>query len=350
MRDDNKVYASQFLLFAFMSTVAFKVLMLPKYLAIAAGATTYVIMAVMSIIELGYLALLYFISLQGGMHSQALPVPLKKTAALLVAISSAIKLCVFGGEFCSYVGNGVFDGANWLYVSLAFVPCIAYIASRGLNSLGRSCQILFWVIAFTVVFNVFFSRLEGNAYNLLPMSDFGSALSGVDNHIIWFSDFTPLLFAHAVDAKRQKAMSVFTIILTAIFPTLIAVFFLYSYGDGAIFVDNAISRLTDFHLLATIMGKADLFTVISWLILAIVKQSLIFYALTASVSILIGSHKFTPVVLCVALIVAIVFGMKDVDGYYTFGTSYVRYVVGAVEYLLPVVLGIVISGRTYAKK
>ena len=50
MADNNKVYASQFLLFAFMSTVAFKVLMLPKDLATATGATSWLIMAIMSVI------------------------------------------------------------------------------------------------------------------------------------------------------------------------------------------------------------------------------------------------------------------------------------------------------------
>ncbi|MGN0765855.1 MAG: GerAB/ArcD/ProY family transporter [Christensenellales bacterium] len=349
MTDGNKVYASQFLLFAFMSTVAFKVLMLPKYLATATGATSWLIMAIMSVIELGYLALLYYISLRGGIFGDALPSVFKKVAAVAIIISCAVKLCVFGGEFCSYVGTSVFDGVNWLYIALALVPCLAYVASRGLNSLGRACQILFWVIAFTVNFNVFFARLEGNAYNLLPFGSFADAVEGVDRHIVWFADFTPLLLVSSSSAKRQRAISIFTLILTAIFPTLITVFFLYSYGDGAVFVDNAISRLTDFHLLATIMGKADLFTVVSWLILAVVKLSLIFYALTASISVLIGEHKVTPFVLSALVVVAIVFAMRDVDRYYLFGTSPIRYVVGGIEYLLPVVTGITL-GRKYAKK
>ena len=349
MADNNKVYASQFLLFAFMSTVAFKVLMLPKYLATATGATSWLIMAIMSVIELGYLALLYFISLRGGIFSDALPYAFKKVAAVAIIISCAVKLCVFGGEFCSYVGTSVFDGVNWLYITLAFVPCLAYVASRGLNSLGRACQILFWVIAFTVTFNVFFARLEGNAYNLLPFGSFADAVGGMDRHMVWFADFTPLLLVRSSSAKRQRALSIFTVILTAIFPTLITVFFLYSYGDGAVFVDNAIGRLTDFHLLATIIGKADLFTVVSWLILAVVKLSLIFYALTTSISVLIGEHKVTPFVLSALVVVAIVFGMRDVDRYYLFGTSPIRYVVSGIEYLLPVVTGIAL-GRKYAKK
>lgn len=349
MTDDNKVYASQFLLFAFMSTVAFKVLMLPKYLAIATGATSWLIMAVMSVIELGYLALLYFISLRRGVYSDALPTAFKKIASVAIIVSCSVKLCVFGGEFCSYVGTSVFDGVNWLYIALALVPCLAYVATRGLNSLGRACQILFWVIAFTVIFNVFFARLEGNAYNLLPFGSLTDAVTGVDKHIVWFADFTPLLLVCSSSAKRQRAMSIFTIILTAVFPTLITIFFLYSYGDGAVFVDNAISRLTDFHLLATIMGKADLFTVVSWLILAVVKLSLIFYALVTSISVLIGKHQVTPFVLSALIILAIVFAMRDVDRYYAFGTSPIRYAVGAIEYLLPVVTGIVV-GRKHAKE
>ncbi len=342
---DNRLYTAQFLLVAFMSTSAFKVIMLPKYLCSVAGNMAWIVMLIMSLVELGFLTLIYRIAKCGGVCGESCPRWLQKVVGVGVVISSTIKFGVLGSEFCQYVSTQVFDHVTWLYVALATVPIVGYIASKGLNALGRASQILFWVIALTVVFNIFFARLEGDRYNLLPLVDWKSAALSIDKHLVWFSDFTPLVFVSLVEQKnRNKLVIVFTILLVALFPTLIAVVFVYVYGNGGVWIDNAIGRLTEFHLLATIMGKADLLTIVSWFIMAIVKLSLIFYAIVQGTALIIGRRKYTNIIVVVLGIVFIVFGLGSVTKYYAFATSWIRYVVATIEYGLPVVLAVATKG------
>lgn len=348
---DNRLYTSQFLLLAFMSTSAFKVIMLPAYLCSVAGNMAWVVMLIMSVIELGFLAIIYRVAKLGGVCGSGCAKWLQKVVGISVVISSTAKLGVLGGEFCSYVSTQVFDHVSWLYVALATIPIVAYISSKGLNALGRASQILFWVIALTVVFNIFFARLEGDKYNLFPLVDWSNSLRAIDKHLVWFSDFTPLIFVSLVGgAKRNKLVNAFTILLVALFPTLIVGVLVFAYGNGGVWIDNAIGRLTEFHLLATIMGKADLLTIVSWFIMAIVKLALIFYAIVQGIALVIGRRKFTNVVVSVLAIVLIVFGMSSLTKYYAFATSWIRYVVAVIEYGLPIVVSIFIKGGKNEEK
>ncbi len=342
---DNRLYTSQFLLLAFMSTSAFKVIMLPKYLCTVAGNMAWIVMLIMSLVELCFLAIIYYVAKCGGVCGEWCPRWLQKSVGVGIVTSSAVKFGVLGSEFCQYVSTQVFDHVTWLYVALAFTPVVGYIASKGLNALGRASQILFWVIAMTVVFNIFFARLEGDRYNLFPLNDWQSAALSIDQHIVWFSDFTPLVFVCLVgQTERNKIVGAFTILLVGLFPPLIALVFVYVYGNGGVWIDNAIGRLTEFHLLATIMGKADLLTIISWFIMAIVKLSLIFYGIVQGVTLIIGRRKFTNIIVSILGIIFIVFGLGSVTKYYAFATSWIRYVVAGIEYGVPIVLAVATKG------
>lgn len=347
----REVHSKQFFLVAFICVVAYKVVMLPQYLSIVAGRQAYWTMAFMMLIELCELAVVYGTIKHGSLLELPLPEIWKALLCLAIFASAIFKCGVLTSETLNYVSTTLFDNADWLYVLLALLPCVGYLAYKGANAISRTSEILFWFLAFAFFFNLMFARLQGDPHNLLPVRPDGSVAVAGDKHLIWFGDFTSLLFFKIVpSSKKAKPFNVVAIVATALCPVLLMLVFTAVYGGGGVLVSNAFGKLSIYNKLSFLLGTVDLPTVSAWLMMAIVKLSVVLYAAVECARYFLKLHGVCAVGVTLTLGAVVLFGMKSLRNSYALATGWLRYVFGAIEYAAPLVAYALMRRYTSAKR
>lgn len=349
IQSPRQIYSKQYFLIAFISSVAFKVVMLPQYLTVSAGRQAYWTMAIMMAIELLMLTIVYGVVRQGSLLE--LPIPKMWKAVICIAIfASAIFKCgVLTSETLAYVSSTMFDNAEWLYILLALLPCLFYISYKGGNVIARTSEILFWFLAATFLFNILFARLQGDLHNLLPILSEGTIAVAGDKHLIWYGDFTTLLFLQVIPSpKKARPLNALAVIAVFLCPVLLMIAFIVVYGGGGVLVSNAFSKLAIFNKLSFLLGTVDFPTVCSWLIMAVIKLSLILYGATECLRYFFPKRAVCAAAAALTLGAVVLFGMRSLQHSYAVATGFLRYVFGFIEYSVPmIVYGLT---RIYSKR
>lgn len=335
-RTTHIVYPRQLALLAFIASFTFKVVMLPQYLTGVAGRQSAIVMAYMMAIEVGMFFVIYGIISRTSLLDSAMPAALKAVFIALIVFSSGIKSSVLIAESVSYISTTLFDDGLWRLVILALMPTLMFIAYKGANVIARTAQIIFWVVAVSLLFNILFAQFKGDIGNLFPMRFDASVMSAGDRHMIWFGDFTPFLFVTvAQPARKQKSGLAIIMPLLFVLTVGFMIVFISVYGGGGILVSNAFNKIGIFNRISMLLGTVDFPTVCSWLMMAIIKLSVILYAIIEGITYYVKRRGWVSVAVGLALGLAIFFGLKNLDRTYKFATSWIRYAVGGIEYLLP---------------
>ena len=90
---------------------------------------------------------------------------------------------------------------------LAIAFFIVYLGSRNLNSIGRTMEILIYVVGFSIVLSFIISFNAANLENLFPFLNYGvkNIVKNSFNHCFWFGDFLIMLF-FVGNVKKEKHM------------------------------------------------------------------------------------------------------------------------------------------------
>ena len=333
----NKIYEEQFLLLAFISIVTFKIVMLPQYLVSAAGNNSYMVMAFMIAIELMMLTVVYGIVKNGSILEQDLPKWLKGVFAILIFASSVIKSTVRGSEGVAYVATSLFANVSWTFVTLALVMTGIYIAQKGAKVLARSAQIFFWVIAFACVFFIVFSSIKLDPLDLLPFKVSGQLAVAGDKLLMWFGDFTPLLLVSVTPSKNhgKKRLAIWIVfaVLGAILLTVgTMILFICTFGGAGELIGNAFLNVSSLNKIFFMIGSADLPTVLSWLVMYIVKFSMVLFAMATTAKFFFGDRFIVTVICGIIVFCIICFGIGNLHTNYVLATGWLRYVAFFIEF------------------
>lgn len=337
----NKIYEEQFLLLAFISIVTFKIVMLPQYLVTTASNNSYLVMAFMIAIEVMMLTVVYGIVKNGSILEQDIPKWLKGVLAILVFVSSVIKCTVRGSEGIAYISTSLYANVSWTFVTLALVLVGVYIAQKGGKVLARSAQIFFWIIAFAVVFFMIFSQINLEPINLMPFKISGDLAIAGDKYLMWFGDLTPLLFVTVVPSKNhgKKRLAVWTaltILFVFLFTVGLMLIFICTFGDAGELMGNAFLNVSSLNRIFFMIGSADLPTVLSWLVMYIVKFSLLLYAMISCAKYFFGDKAIISMICGVIVYCIICFGIGNLNNNYILATSWLRYLILAIEFAVTV--------------
>ncbi|MDE5618072.1 MAG: hypothetical protein K2I79_01125 [Clostridia bacterium] len=345
-RTTNVVYPRQLALLAFIAAFTFKVVMLPQYLSGVAGRQSALAMAYIMAVEIAMFFIIYGVISRTSLLQSAMPAPLKGLFVILLVASSSVKTGVLTAETVSYVSTTMFDDGLWRLVIIALMVTLVFVAYKGANVIARTAQIVFWFIAASILFNILFAQFKGDLGNLLPMNFDASVLSACDRHIMWFGDFTPFLFLTvAKPARPQRSGLAIIMPLLFILTVGFIVVFTSVYGGGSILVSNAFNKIGIFNRISMLLGTVDFPTVCSWIMMAVIKLSILLYAIIEGINYYVKRRGWVAVICGLAIGLAIFFGIKNLDRAYKFATSWVRYVVCAIEYLVP--LGVYLSVRKW---
>ena len=338
---NNKIYNEQFLLLAFISLITFKVVMLPQYLVKTAGSQSYLIMLFMMAIEIMMLCIVYGITKNCSLLQLDIPKWLKAIFAILIFSSSLIKSTILGSEGVSYISTSLYANVSWSFVTLALIIVSIYLAHKGGKVLGRTVQIFFWVMIFALVFYGVFSNSNFDIINLMPFKISSSLAVAGDKYLMWFGDFTPLLFMSTSPSPNKKKSTMAIWITIAVIATLICsvglmIEFICIFGASGAIVGNAFLNVSSLNKISFMIGSVDLPTVISWLIMCVIKFSLLLFAMAECAKFFFGDKAWVSLACGVIVYAIIVYGIGNLKTSYELATSWLRYFAFLTEFLITI--------------
>lgn len=338
---NNKIYEEQFLLLAFISVVTFKIVMLPQYFIKTASNNSYMIMAYLIAVEIMMLAIVYGIVKNGSLLEQNIPKWLKGIFALLVFSSSVIKATVLGSEGVAYIATSLYDNVSWTFVTLALLLTCVYLAQKGGKVIARSAQLFFWIIAFAMLFYLIFSNLNLELLNLMPFKISGDLAVAGDKYLIWFGDFTPLLFVSVTSSRNRgkKRLGFWTaaaVVGTLVCTVGLMVIFISTFGDAGQVIGNAFLNVSSLNRISFMIGSADLPTVLSWLVMCVIKFSLLLFAMTECAKFFFGKKAWVSVICGVIIYFIICYGIGNLKTNYDLATSWLRYFAFFAEFIVTI--------------
>lgn len=337
----NKIYEEQFLLLAFISVVTFKIVMLPQYLISSVANNSYIVMAFMVAIEIMMLTVVYGVVKNGSILEQDLPKWLKAVFAILILVSSVIKSTARGSEGIAYIATSLYANVSWVYITLALIMVGIYIAQRGAKVLARSAQIFFWIIASACVFFIVFSNIKLDPLDLMPFKISSELAVACDKYLMWFGDFTPLLLVTVTPSKNhgKKRLAIWTAlaILGAFLLTVgVMILFICTFGEAGELVGNAFLSVSSLNKIFFMIGSADLPTVLSWLVMYIIKFSLLIYATSTCAKFFFGDKYILSIISGVIIYCIICFGIGNLNTNYRLDVSWLRYVAFFIEFIVTI--------------
>lgn len=311
--------SSRQLFFLILITVpAYKIAMLPSYLAGVGGKDMWLTALFMMLVDLVVLSLILLIKHKVGTLNFK-----NKTVRIICSIFAVVcgvyfvlQISVYTEETLSYLLQSFFDEGERLHIVLPIIVASCYLAYKGSKTVGRVGDIFIWFFAFSVVMGLIFNTAEFEMGNLLPVLDgnAGKKIFGGQNAVLWFCDYLPLLFIDMKDEKKSKPLLIGggAIAVTLGVSALFGVFWA-QWGELTTSVPNAFARLSGYNFISADVGKVDWVSILSWLSSCALKLSVLFLGLTGAVKYVLGEKKgkFAPVFGGIAVSVISTFFIND---------------------------------------
>lgn len=352
---NDRIYPEQFLLLAFISVMTFKVVMLAQYLVSAAGNEAYVTMAIMIGIEIMMCAVVYGIIRHGSITKLPLPRGVKYVLAIVLFATSMTKCALLGSEGVSYISTSIYDNVRWSYVCLALMLTCCYLAYKGGKVIARTAQIFFWLMALSFAFHAIFAKTDLQLVNLLPL-DFSSdiAVAG-DKYLLWFGDYSSLLFLTVCKSPNAKPMRTALWTTCAIVGTIICsvglmIVFVCIFGESGAIVGNSFINVSALNKVAFMIGSMDLPTVCSWLVMCVIKLSLLLYACKECLAVFFGDRPWLSAACALLAYLLIVYAVGNLKTGYAVATSVLRYIVYAADFVTVIFLSVYVRVKFSSAK
>lgn len=326
---------------------AFKVAMLPSYLASEVGRDMWISVGVAMIIDVVILACIVFIKTRVGVleYSNGAVKIVSKVIAVLLGLYFLVQTVVLFEEIVAYLLQSFFDEADRIQIIVPLGVAIAYLAYKGERTLGRLAEIFVCLLLLTIVVSIAFNNANIDYSNLLPVMDTPlTSLAGVSKSALWFGDYLPLLFINVRDRKKIRLGYIFGgAIAIALSVTFVIATFWAQWGDLTADIPNAFARLSGYNFISADVGKVDWVTILTWITSCVIKLSLLMLGIRGAIDYVFGKNtsKITLPVSAFLVVGAIIFFVKDVKDAYTLGTS--LWVVGVVMSVVPVIVYLLFS-------
>ncbi|MEG1963725.1 MAG: GerAB/ArcD/ProY family transporter [Clostridia bacterium] len=338
---NNIVYKKQICLLAFVLTITFKVAMLPKYLFIEAQNQIVLLIVLYMLLEFGIFALIYC-SIQNQnivdiFTNKWVKIPLFS----LLGVAYFCKFLVFFCEALNFISLQFFDDQKWEYLSLAFLPIIVYIAFKGGNCIVRLTELSVWIVALAILFNFIYLRVDMDATNILPILPNGIAplASAFDKNLIWFFDYTPLLFL-TVKSKKNESKWFVPVAIFIIALMLVGYYFLLiaAFGNGMYLINNSFTKIAIFNKFSELFGVIDLPMIATWMIMATINLATIFFGCLQCLTEVTKCKKASASIMVLLVELIIFLKFSNLQVVYEFATSWVRYLILAVGVGVPILV------------
>lgn len=349
----NDSYTSQFASVAIISSFTFKTVMLPSYLASTAGHLAYMSVAIMMLLDVFMYCLVYYVAKNINVLKERAPLIIAPVMVGIFVLSIS-RLLVLFSETVGYTSSTLFDQGKIVFILLSLLAVVAYIVLKGGKVLSRLSQIVFFIALIAIIGMMILLRAKLDFGALAPFNyGWDGVADAIDKHYMWYGDFIPLLFLHIVPTRRGKESKwifpgamLFTYIAVVGFIILCQII----YVDALPYTHFAFNKVAIFNKLTQLIGPTNFPIIIAWLLMSIIKLSILTYACVMSLTYFIKNKvlSLSIVILTIALVISL--AMPNADYSRIFATSFMRYVVGILSYSIPIVLALYVFIKTRKNK
>lgn len=341
LKEENSIYRTQFASLACISAFTFKVVMLPSYFALTASNLAFISIAIMMLIDTILYGVVFYICKHINVlkiENKALMMPIM-AGIFLISLS---RIVVLSGETVAYTSSTLFDQGKITFILITLFPVLAYICLKGATAMGRMAQIVFAIAVLAIGATLLLLRVEMDFSALKPFdTGYNNVFKACDMHYFWFGDYIPLLFMRVVPPKRGKEKKfVIPLALILIFAGVVCFYILFTviYADAGQYIAFAFNKIAVFNKVTQLIGPTNFPVIIAWILMAIVKLSILFFTVVMSLTYFIKNKKLSIIIIGLAIGLIVGFVMPNLDSGYVFATGLIRYVVAVVQYTVPIVL------------
>ena len=275
-----------------------------------------------------------------------------KTVAILVVILFLFKTTAVMVDIYLFFVQLIYAEINRIIFIGCFLTIIFYFGSRKLQSLGRSIELIIWLIVFSLILSLTLSYRALKLENLLPLFDTNIFITSknVLVHNLWFGDFWLLFFfVGNIKIERDTTKKLMWSYAISCFICLVFVLvFISTFGLTAPMHRVCVTGITE--VMPRLMNQARF----NWLVYFTFPIALVYglgiYANCASSALkhcikddLKSKNTIsTFITMAMELSICIVFRFTFTD-FYLFVSSIYSYINFAIQYVLPIVLLVMIT-------
>ena len=277
-----------------------------------------------------------------------------RVLAFLVFVVYFFKTFLLLFESELFLGSVMYQDYDKLLFLVPTMLVAGYIAYKGLQTVGRTCEALCGVIFIGLFLTFLLSISELDCSNILPLGieDFSNYFEALNACFLWFGNYF-LIFFCLGDVKMSKNLvgKVYTVFgISTIF--VLAFFFVFyanfEYSSGL--HKFAISDITQFTPEIASFTKVDWFTVIIWMMTNVLQCAIQIYIMQRTFIEAFGIRKtqvFSFIFLSLILLIYL-FNPFNLSEFIEFVTVYVSpfvFFVGITLLILILIATIVLNRR-----
>ena len=337
----NSIEKRQLGFLVFFVPIIFKVAMLPSMLTKEMGNDAWFGILTMLILEFIQLFFIVSVVKEGGFP--ALKEKIGKGWYLLLTVPLllvfGVKTIVYVAEGINYVSTFLFYNTQKVNVTILLMIAVGYIAIAGVNTMGRLSEIMVWVLPVIFVVGFAFGEVRLKPEYVAPVLTNGylPVLKGIGKYMMWTFDLTPLLFCSMTDKHPKRPLLPIAAVTCTVTITVFYLLFIMNYGGSAQYIEHAFAALAAFNVVNTEIGSIDWPTITIWMGMMLIALGLKAYGAGK-----IGEGFGLPYRIGTVIFVAIatilcLFVFHNLEKGIALGVSVMKYIVIAIDCLVPVV-------------
>ncbi len=237
---------------------------------------------------------------------------------------------------------------NWLGFYIPVFAVVVFVLSRGFNAIGRVNEVLFTLIVICVICMLVYPATNADWHELMPiMTSAGKMFETMTNYSFWFTDYIFVYFLLA-DVKKQNNVLPVTLVCFVVgsaFAIFMNMVFGALYGNTAQYYNPAMSKVSQFAVLASISGRLDWLFLSVWMMSIFIKLCVLMFSAYRSICYLLEIIRPTVNWWVVAFIGAV--GMSPlflpVEQWLENALRVLKYPFAAVQYVLPLLMPLLVT-------
>lgn len=196
--------------------------------------------------------------------------------------------------------SNLFDTLPWQIFSIFLLVAVGYLAYSGMRTIGRTAELYFWIIIFSVVGLITLGVITTNFIHILPLGDinFGAVAKSNYTNAIWFGDymiFFVLIGRIKTDPKRKAPINYAFVLyyLGAVAVYLLAyVTFYCLYTVLTPTQTSLLSGISSFSLTTLEVSRVDWFLVLASQAASIISCATYTYCATDCINQITGKRNY----------------------------------------------------------
>lgn len=256
--------------------------------------------------------------------------------------------------------SNLFDSIPWQIFALFLLICVGYLSFSGLRTLGRTAELYFYIILFSVISLILLGTIYTQWSDIFPLAQtpIGNLGSSYVMHSIWFGDYMIFYVLTGRIKPGENGLKYKDILLWIAMIILYAISYIVLWGLYNITTSSQASLLSSisaFSLLSLEIGRLDWFLVLFSQIASVISCSTYVYCASECIYQINNKKHFGWCIIfsTILLYLADIIIFRNIDKGITFFTQKISPLGFILQILIPIlclISAFVVKTRTINKK